>query len=141
MEDLLDNLAHLKQMLEARNAKLLVSEKAQQFFFDANEAEAWMSEQELYMMVEDRGKDEFSAQNLMKKHDALDSAVDDYSNNVRQLGEAARQLIAEGHPDSEQISVRLAQVKVIEDWVICHYFFKVIIPKFMYIFLRFHILN
>jgi spectrin beta len=102
-------------MLEARNAKLLVSEKAQQFFFDANEAEAWMSEQELYMMVEDRGKDEFSAQNLMKKHDALDSAVDDYSNNVRQLGEAARQLIAEGHPDSEQISVRLAQVKVIED--------------------------
>ena len=110
MEDLLDNLAHLKQMLEARNAKLLVSEKAQQFFFDANEAEAWMSEQELYMMVEDRGKDEFSAQNLMKKHDALDSAVDDYSNNVRQLGEAARQLIAEGHPDSEQISVRLAQV-------------------------------
>lgn len=24
--------------------------------FDANEAEAWMSEQELYMMVEDRGK-------------------------------------------------------------------------------------
>jgi hypothetical protein len=33
---------------------------------------------------------------------------------VRQLGEAARQLIAEGHPDSEQISVRLAQVKVIE---------------------------
>ena len=110
IQDLLENLAHLKQNLEARNAKLLVSEKAQQFFFDANEAEAWMSEQELYMMVEDRGKDEFSAQNLMKKHDALDAAVDDYSNNVRQLGEAARQLIAEGHPDSEQIGVRLAQV-------------------------------
>ena len=110
IQDLLENLAHLKQNLEARNAKLLVSEKAQQFFFDANEAEAWMSEQELYMMVEDRGKDEFSAQNLMKKHDALDAAVDDYSNNVRQLGEAARQLIAEGHPDSEQVAVRLAQV-------------------------------
>ena len=36
--------------------------------FDANEAESWMSEQELYMMVEDRGKDEFSAQNLMEKN-------------------------------------------------------------------------
>jgi spectrin beta len=66
------------------------------------------------MMVEDRGKDEFSAQNLMKKHDALDAAVDDYSNNVRQLGEAARQLIAEGHPESEQISVRLAQVLTLQ---------------------------
>jgi len=62
------------------------------------------------MMVEDRGKDEFSAQNLMKKHDALESAVDDFSNNVRQLGEAARLLISEGHPDGELIGVRLGQV-------------------------------
>ena len=69
-----------------------------------------MSEQELYMMVEDRGKDEFSAQNLMKKHEALEASVTDYSNNVRDLGEIARQLIAEGHPDSEAIGIRLAQV-------------------------------
>ncbi len=43
-------------MLEVRRQKLLISEKAQQFFFDANEAEVWMSEQELYMMVEDRSE-------------------------------------------------------------------------------------
>jgi spectrin beta len=110
IEDLSDKLAHLKQMLEARNVKLFMSEKVQQFFFDANEAEAWMSEQELYMMVEDRGKDEFSAQNLMKKHEAVEAAVADYSDNVRQLGEAARQLQSEGHPEAESIGVRLAQV-------------------------------
>jgi len=101
----------LKENLEARNVKLLMSEKVQQFFFDANEAEAWMSEQELYMMVEDRGKDEFSAQNLMKKHEALEAAVEDYRDNVRQLGEVARQLASEGHPTSEAIGVRLAQVE------------------------------
>merc|ERR1719392_33395 len=110
LDDLTEKLKHLKHNLEARNVKLLMSEKVQQFFFDANEAEAWMSEQELYMMVEDRGKDEFSAQNLMKKHDSLETSVNDYSNNVRDLGEIARQLIAEGHPDSEAIGVRLAQV-------------------------------
>merc|ERR1719174_2251503 len=109
--DLQDKWAALKDMLEARRAKLLVSEKVQQFFFDANEAEAWMSEQELYMMVEDRGKDEFSAQNLMKKHEALEAAVEDYRDNVRQLGEVARQLASEGHPQSESIGVRLAQVE------------------------------
>merc|ERR1712079_968132 len=70
-----------------------------------------MSEQELYMMVEDRGKDEFSAQNLMKKHEALEGAVADYSENVRQLGEVARQLQAEDHPQSEAIGVRLSQVE------------------------------
>merc|ERR1711899_424581 len=111
IDDLKEKLAHLMHNLEARNVKLQMSEKVQQFFFDANEAEAWMSEQELYMMVEDRGKDEFSAQNLMKKHEALEGAVADYSENVRQLGEVARQLTAESHPQSEPIGVRLAQVE------------------------------
>merc|ERR1711971_258905 len=91
----------LSEMLEARKQKLLINERVQQFLFDANEAESWMSEQELYMMVEDRGKDEFSAQNLMKKHGTLESTVDDYAETIRQLGETARQLIADEHPKKE----------------------------------------
>merc|ERR1711893_249291 len=62
------------------------------------------------MMVEDRGKDEFSAENLMKKHASLESAVEDYAETVRQLGETARQLISDGHPESEAIGVRIGQV-------------------------------
>merc|ERR1719249_393625 len=100
----------LSEMLEARKQKLLINERVQQFLFDANEAESWMSEQELYMMVEDRGKDEFSAQNLMKKHGTLESTVDDYAETIRQLGETARQLIADEHPESEAIAVRIGQV-------------------------------
>merc|ERR1712012_71435 len=100
----------LSEMLEARKQKLLVNERVQQFLFDANEAESWMSEQELYMMVEDRGKDEFSAQNLMKKHGTLESTVDDYAETIRQLGETARQPIADEHPKKEAIAVRIGQV-------------------------------
>merc|ERR1711899_402146 len=100
----------LSEMLEARKQKLLVNERVQQFLFDANEAESWMSEQELYMMVEDRGKDEFSAQNLMKKEENLESNVDDNAETIRQLGETARQLIADEHPKKEAIAVRIGQV-------------------------------
>ena len=96
--------------MEARRQNLLVNERVQQFLFDANEAESWMSEQELYMMVEDRGKDEFSAENLMKKHKTLEANVADYSETVRQLGEMARALIAEDHPEAETIAVRIGQV-------------------------------
>ncbi|XP_071530660.1 spectrin beta chain isoform X5 [Panulirus ornatus] len=110
LEDLLDHWAKLKDALEYRRSKLLVSEKAQQYLFDASEAEVWMSEQELYMMVEDRGKDELSAQNLMKKHQSLESAVADYAETIRQLGETARHLINEEHPDSEQIGIRQSQI-------------------------------
>jgi len=107
---LAEKWARLAEMVEARKQKLLVNERVQQFLFDANEAESWMSEQELYMMVEDRGKDEFSAQNLMKKHGTLESTVEDYAETIRQLGETARQLIADEHPKKEAIAVRIGQV-------------------------------
>merc|ERR1719430_1289720 len=107
---LAEKWARLAEMVEARKQKLLINERVQQFLFDANEAESWMSEQELYMMVEDRGKDEFSAQNLMKKHGTLESTVEDYAETIRQLGETARQLIADGHPESEAIGIRIGQV-------------------------------
>ncbi|XP_050732395.1 spectrin beta chain-like isoform X2 [Eriocheir sinensis] len=110
LEELLDHWTKLKDAMEFRRSKLAVSEKAQQYLFDASEAEVWMSEQELYMMVEDRGKDELSAQNLMKKHQSLESAVTDYAETIRQLGETARHLISEEHPDSEQISKRQSQI-------------------------------
>merc|ERR1719325_487912 len=110
MTNLTEKWARLQDLMEQRQQKLLVNEKVQQFMYDANEAESWMSEQELYMMVEDRGKDEFSAQNLMKKHEILETSVEDFAATIGQLGETARQLIAEEHPDSEAINVRIGQV-------------------------------
>ncbi|XP_015783267.1 spectrin beta chain isoform X3 [Tetranychus urticae] len=110
IDELLAHWDDLKKKMDHRRSKLLESERAQQYYFDASEAEAWMSEQELYMMVEDRGKDEPSVQNLMKKHESLENAVEDYAATVRQLGETARQLVAEGHPQADQIAVRQSQV-------------------------------
>uniref|UniRef100_A0A0K8SEL8 Spectrin beta chain n=2 Tax=Lygus hesperus TaxID=30085 RepID=A0A0K8SEL8_LYGHE len=110
MDELLERWNHLKEAVEFRKNQLLNSKKAQQYLFDANEAESWMSEQELYMMVEDRGKDEISAQNLMKKHENLETAVDAYANTIRQLGETARSLTSEHNPLSDQIGVKQSQV-------------------------------
>ncbi|KAH3857011.1 hypothetical protein DPMN_099608 [Dreissena polymorpha] len=70
-----------------------------QYYYDASEAEAWMSEQELYMMGEERAKDEIGAQNMMKKHTALENVVEDYAGVVRQLGERSRALINQEHPE------------------------------------------
>ncbi|CAH0387321.1 unnamed protein product [Bemisia tabaci] len=100
----------LRDAVEHRASQLLQSEKAQQYLFDASEAESWMSERELYMMVEDRGKDEISTQNLIKKHERLEQEVEHYADNVRQLGEVARLLTAEMHPQSDQIAVKQSQV-------------------------------
>ena len=45
MEQLQDQWRGLQDAMEARKNKLAVSERAQQYLFDASEAEAWMSEQ------------------------------------------------------------------------------------------------
>ncbi|XP_011882724.1 PREDICTED: spectrin beta chain isoform X2 [Vollenhovia emeryi] len=110
ISELTEKWRELKDAVDDRNKHLLQNEKAQQYFFDATEAESWMSEQELYMMVEDRGKDEISAQNLMKKHESLEHAVEDYAETIRQLGETARQLINDQHPLADQIAVKQSQV-------------------------------
>ncbi|KAK0163457.1 hypothetical protein PV327_007135 [Microctonus hyperodae] len=110
ISELNEKWRELKDAIIDRNNHLLQNEKAQQYFFDSTEAESWMSEQELYMMVEDRGKNEISAQNLMKKHSSLENAVEDYAETIRQLGETARQLINDKHPLGDQIAVKQSQV-------------------------------
>lgn len=46
----------LMEEVEQRHGRLQEAHKAQQYYFDAAEAEAWMSEQELYMMSEEKAK-------------------------------------------------------------------------------------
>ncbi|ESP01600.1 hypothetical protein LOTGIDRAFT_139452 [Lottia gigantea] len=110
MADLMERWQELKDSVEARRDRLVLSETAQQYYFDANEAEAWMSEQELYMMGEDRAKDEIGSENMMKKHQILENAVEDYADVVRQLGERSRNLLETDHPECDQIAVRQSQV-------------------------------
>lgn len=38
-----------------------------------------MSEQELYMMQDERGKDEFSTQNQIKKHERLQQDINQFA--------------------------------------------------------------
>uniref|UniRef100_A0A3P8SRR2 Spectrin beta chain n=1 Tax=Amphiprion percula TaxID=161767 RepID=A0A3P8SRR2_AMPPE len=100
----------IRKETEKRHARLSEAHEAQQYYFDAAEAEAWMSEQELYMMSEEKAKDEQSSVAMLKKHQILEQAVEDYADTVHQLSSTSRGLVAAGHPDSERIGMRQSQV-------------------------------
>lgn len=70
-----------------------------QYLFDAGEAEAWMGEQELTMLSEERARDEQGADNALKKHAHVETVVDDYADVVRQLGDTSRGFLGANHPD------------------------------------------
>lgn len=58
-----------------------------------------MGEQELYMMSDERAKDEVGAGNMLKKHGNMEKTVDDYADTIKQLGARSNELIEGGHPD------------------------------------------
>ncbi|CAH6793507.1 spectrin beta chain, non-erythrocytic 2 isoform X3 [Phodopus roborovskii] len=110
-------LAELQEMwkrlsheLELRGKRLEEALRAQQFYRDAAEAEAWMGEQELHMMGQEKAKDELSAQAEVKKHQVLEQALADYAQTIKQLAASSQDMIDHDHPESTRLTIRQAQV-------------------------------
>ncbi|XP_031712810.1 spectrin family protein isoform X4 [Anarrhichthys ocellatus] len=95
---------------DKRHARLIEANRAQQFYADAAEAEAWMGEQELHMMSEEKAKDEQSALVMVKKHQTLEQALEDYAQTIHQLANSSRTMVNGEHPESERITLRQSQV-------------------------------
>ncbi|XP_063750420.1 spectrin family protein isoform X5 [Eleginops maclovinus] len=100
----------LKAETDKRHDRLIEANRAQQFYADAAEAEAWMGEQELHMMSEEKAKDEQSALVMVKKHQTLEQALEDYAQTIHQLANSSRLMVTSEHPESERITLRQAQV-------------------------------
>ncbi|KAM6032630.1 LOW QUALITY PROTEIN: spectrin beta chain, non-erythrocytic 2-like, partial [Chlamydotis macqueenii] len=100
----------LRLQAELRHRRLERAHAAQQFYCDAAEAEAWMGEQELHMMAQEKAKDELSAQAMVSKHLVLEQALRDYARTVQQLSAQSRDMVASGHPESERLTLRQGQV-------------------------------
>uniref|UniRef100_A0A8D2QAY7 Spectrin alpha chain, non-erythrocytic 1 n=1 Tax=Zonotrichia albicollis TaxID=44394 RepID=A0A8D2QAY7_ZONAL len=80
----------LKAKASQRRQDLEDSLQAQQYFADANEAESWMREKEPIVGSTDYGKDEDSAEALLKKHEALMSDLSAYGSSIQALREQAQ---------------------------------------------------
>uniref|UniRef100_A0A674AZN7 Spectrin beta chain n=1 Tax=Salmo trutta TaxID=8032 RepID=A0A674AZN7_SALTR len=110
LAELRDSWAQLIAETDERHARLVEANRAQQFYTDAAEAEAWMGEQELHMMSEEKAKDEQSALVMVKKHQTLEQTLEDYAQPIHQLANSSRTMMTSEHPESERINLRQAQV-------------------------------
>uniref|UniRef100_A0A0P4VTQ5 Putative beta-spectrin n=2 Tax=Rhodnius TaxID=13248 RepID=A0A0P4VTQ5_9HEMI len=87
--DLNAHWLQLKEKALQRKQDLEDSLQAHQYFADANEAESWMKEKEPMVVNEDFGKDEDSAEALLKKHEALVSDLEAFGNTIVALSQQA----------------------------------------------------
>ncbi|CAF1298164.1 unnamed protein product [Rotaria sordida] len=88
------------QLLKCKNESLLKEiENYEQHLLEhlhkkiSTKAETRLGEQELYMMSEERGKDELSIQTFINKHQTMEQTIENYSDILRELGDKAKNLI------------------------------------------------
>uniref|UniRef100_A0A671XUY3 Spectrin alpha chain, non-erythrocytic 1 n=1 Tax=Sparus aurata TaxID=8175 RepID=A0A671XUY3_SPAAU len=97
----------LKSKASQRRQDLEDSLQAQQYFADANEAESWMREKEPIVGSVDYGKDEDSAEALLKKHEALMSDLTAYGSSIHGLKEQAQSCRQQVAPTDDETGKEL----------------------------------
>uniref|UniRef100_A0A8C1HB52 Spectrin alpha, non-erythrocytic 1 n=1 Tax=Cyprinus carpio carpio TaxID=630221 RepID=A0A8C1HB52_CYPCA len=107
LEELHNRWDGLKGKAAQRRQDLEDSLQAQQYFADANEAESWMREKEPIVGSTDYGKDEDSAEALLKKHEALMSDLSAYGSSIQALKEQAESCRQQVAPTDDETGKEL----------------------------------
>jgi spectrin alpha len=103
VHELQDKWNNLKDKANKRREDLDDSLQAQQYFADANEADSWMREKEPIVGNTDCGKDEDSAEALLKKHEALMSDLEAYRSVIDGLHQQAQECKQQEAPQIDNI--------------------------------------
>nr|NVI69326.1 alpha spectrin [Cucujiformia] len=106
--------AELKQLAATRGQKLDESLLYQQFLAKVEEEEAWVSEKQQLLGVEDYGDTMAAVQGLLKKHDAFETDFQAHRERCKDISDVGKQLIEQGnhHTDSIKQRIQTLQTKL-----------------------------
>ncbi|KAF4520896.1 hypothetical protein B566_EDAN010311 [Ephemera danica] len=103
--------AELKQMAANRGQKLDESLTYQQFLAKVEEEEAWISEKQQLLGVEDYGDTMAAVQGLLKKHDAFETDFSAHRDRCGDICAAGEKLIEDGNHHSDSVQQRCQQLQ------------------------------
>ncbi|EEB17271.1 Spectrin alpha chain, putative [Pediculus humanus corporis] len=103
--------AELKQLAATRGQKLDESLTYQQFLAKVEEEEAWISEKQQLLSVEDYGDTMAAVQGLLKKHDAFETDFAAHKERCADICNAGSQLIEGENHHSDSIIQRCQQLQ------------------------------
>ncbi|KAL6266576.1 hypothetical protein P5V15_003423 [Pogonomyrmex californicus] len=103
--------AELKQLAATRGQKLDESLTYQQFLAKVEEEEAWITEKQQLLSIEDYGDTMAAVQGLLKKHDAFETDFAAHGERCKDICEAGETLIKAGNHRADAISQRCAQLR------------------------------
>nr|CAD7403707.1 unnamed protein product [Timema cristinae] len=104
---LTDRYTALQRPMNIRKQRLLDSLQVQQLFRDIEDEEAWIREKEPVAASTNRGRDLIGVQNLMKKHQAVLSEINNHENRMVAVCQSGQQMLDDGHFASDEIKQRV----------------------------------
>ncbi|XP_051167041.1 spectrin alpha chain [Leptopilina boulardi] len=103
--------AELKQLAANRGQKLDESLTYQQFLAKVEEEEAWITEKQQLLSVEDYGDTMAAVQGLLKKHDAFETDFTAHGERCKDICKDGEKLIKDGNHRAESIEQRCNQLR------------------------------
>merc|ERR550519_3148852 len=91
-----------------RKTRLMDSLAVQQLFRDVEDEEAWIREKEPIINSTNRGRDLIGVQNLIKKHQASMSEINNHEPRIDAVSRTAQVMVEDGHFASDDIKNRLS---------------------------------
>ncbi|XP_078592218.1 spectrin beta chain, non-erythrocytic 5-like isoform X2 [Branchiostoma floridae x Branchiostoma japonicum] len=111
LEDLMRGMQQLRQQTVHRAAQLAEAYELQKFYAEVSEAESWMNDRRPLLTSTEYGKDEYSAQALLKKLDTLDRDLEGFRSTVDSLAVLAKSLVNKKHYAAAKIKQKQAQAQ------------------------------
>ncbi|XP_074042234.1 alpha Spectrin isoform X2 [Leptinotarsa decemlineata] len=103
--------AELKQLAATRGQKLDESLTYQQFLTKVEEEEAWISEKQQLLVVEDYGDTMAAVQGLLKKHDAFETDFQAHRDRCKNISDEGFKLVSDGNHHADSINQRCQQLQ------------------------------
>jgi spectrin alpha len=100
----------LCEQSQDKGQKLKEANNQQQYNYNVDDVEFWLSEVELLLSSKDLGKDLLSVQNLIKKHQLIQADLVSHKDRIDAVNAQADDFVAAKHFDSENI--RLKQTNI-----------------------------
>ncbi|XP_075989206.1 spectrin beta chain, non-erythrocytic 5 kst [Anticarsia gemmatalis] len=100
--------ASVSEAAERRGARLEGALKAQQFYHDALEVDAWLNDKAAALAAADVARDRHRATQLLTRHKAVELELDTYAAIISEMGHVATGMANSGHPEGEALVARHA---------------------------------
>ncbi|KAF5273495.1 hypothetical protein FQA39_LY07512 [Lamprigera yunnana] len=106
-----NKLASVRDLASIRRLRLQDALESQMFYTEAVEADVWLCDRKPLLISNEIGKDEGTAQTILRKLEALGCEIASFEATIKRLRQLANNILERQHFDSENVQNKQTQIE------------------------------